>query len=84
MNRPNLSVAETSLRLDKTDDLQSVEVDLQPLVHVAIYLLFRAPSAAALLRSNPINTHVQTRESSVTATGVNQSISHELLSGLSI
>jgi len=48
-----LSVAETSLRLDKTNDLQFAQVDLQPLVHVASNLLFWTPCAATLLRPDP-------------------------------
>jgi len=49
----NLSVAESSLCFDKTDDVQSAKVDLQPLVDVAIYLLFRTPGAATLLCTDP-------------------------------
>jgi len=51
--RLDLSVAEASLRLHKTDDLQSAKVNLQPLVNVASYLLFWAPGAATLLRPDP-------------------------------
>ena len=49
----NLSVAETSLCLNKTDDVQFTEVDLQPLVDATIYLLFWTPGAATSLCADP-------------------------------
>lgn len=55
----DLSVAEASLRLDARDDLDLLQVNLQPLVHVRRDLLFRAPRPALYLLPNSAKTRKQ-------------------------
>jgi len=49
----HLSVSKSTLRLDLSDDLQLLQVDLQPLVRVAGDRLLRTPRSAVPLRADP-------------------------------
>ena len=49
----HLSVSKSTLRLDLSDNLQLVKINLQPLVCVARYRLLRTPRSAIPLRADP-------------------------------